>query len=113
LIDSGLPEKRIEVLPHFQALPRNEELAVGEGYLLYSGRLSSEKGAYELLRAMARVPHIPLVIAGEGPDRLRLEALARELNLSLVQFAGMVHGEKLQRLIGRTWVHGVNSFSMG
>jgi glycosyltransferase involved in cell wall biosynthesis len=99
LIDSGLPEKRIEVLPHFQALPRDEKLPVGEGYLLYFGRLSAEKGAYELLRAMVRVPHIPLVIAGDGPDRLRLETLARELNLSRVQFAGMVHGEKLQRLI--------------
>jgi glycosyltransferase involved in cell wall biosynthesis len=101
LIVSGLPAQRIAVLPHFQALPRDEQLTADEGFILYFGRLSPEKGVYELLRAMARLPHIPLVIAGDGPERPRLESLALELNLNLNQvlFAGMVHGEKLQRLI--------------
>ena len=99
LIDGGFPAQRIEVLPHFQALPSAERLTTDEGYLLYFGRLSPEKGVYELLRAMVRLPHTPLVIAGDGPERPRLEALARELNLSQVLFAGMVHGEKLQKLI--------------
>jgi glycosyltransferase involved in cell wall biosynthesis len=99
LIASGFPAQRIESLPHFQALPSNEQLTSDEGYLLYFGRLSSEKGAQDLLRAMVRLPHIPLVIAGDGPERPRLEALAKELSLSQVLFAGMVHGDKLQRLI--------------
>jgi glycosyltransferase involved in cell wall biosynthesis len=99
LIASGFPPHRIEVLPHFQSLPGNEQLTDDEGYLLYFGRLSPEKGAKELLHAMARLPHIPLVIAGEGPERPSLESLARELNLKHVLFAGMVHGEKLQKLI--------------
>ncbi len=99
LAASGLPAQRIEVLPHFQTLPGDEELAADEGYLLYFGRLSPEKGVYELLRAMVRLPHAPLVIAGDGPDRPRLEALAKELNLHQVLFAGMVHGEKLRKLI--------------
>ena len=99
LITSGLPAERIEVLPHFQALPTAEARVADEGYVLYFGRLSAEKGVYELLRAMVRLPHIPLIIAGEGPERPRLEALARELNLNHVLFAGMVHGEKLQELI--------------
>jgi glycosyltransferase involved in cell wall biosynthesis len=99
LIASGFPEQRIEVLPHFQALPGAERLIPDEGYVLYFGRLSPEKGVYELLRAMVRVPHTPLIIAGDGPERPRLEALAKELNLSQVLFAGMVHGEKLHKLI--------------
>ena len=99
LIDASFPSQRIEVLPHFQALPGDEQLAVDEGYLLYFGRLSPEKGVNELLRAMVRLPHAPLIIAGDGPERPRLEALAKELNLNNVLFAGMVHGEKLQRLI--------------
>ncbi|MGA9496477.1 MAG: glycosyltransferase [Terriglobales bacterium] len=93
LIASGLPARRIEVLPHFQALPAEEQLTSDEGYLLYFGRLSPEKGVYELLRSMVQLPHIPLVIAGDGPERPRLEALARELNLKHILFAGMVHGE--------------------
>jgi len=99
LIAGGLPAQRIAVLPHFQALPSDEQLTADEGYVLYFGRLSPEKGAYELLRAMARLPHIPLVIAGDGPERPRLESLTRELNLNQVLFAGIVHGEKLERLI--------------
>jgi glycosyltransferase involved in cell wall biosynthesis len=99
LIASGFPAERIEVLPHFQALPGDEQLTTDEGYLLYFGRLSPEKGVYELLRAMVRLPHVPLIIAGDGPERPRLEALARELNLNQVLFTGMVHGEELQKLI--------------
>lgn len=99
LCAAGFPAERIEVLPHFQALPGDEQLTADEGYVLYFGRLSAEKGVNELLRAMARLPHIPLVIAGDGPERPRLEALAKELNLSQVLFAGTVHGEELQKLI--------------
>jgi glycosyltransferase involved in cell wall biosynthesis len=101
LTASGLPAERIEVLPHFQALPDDEQLTTDAGYLLYFGRFSPEKGVHELLHAMARLPRIPLVIAGDGPERSRLELLAQELNLKHVVFAGMVHGEKLQRLIAR------------
>ncbi len=99
LIAGGLPAQRIEVLPHFQTLPDDEQLTADEGYLLCFGRLSPEKGVYDLLRAMVRLPQIPLVIAGDGPERPRLESTAKELNLKQVVFAGMVHGEKLQRLI--------------
>jgi len=99
LIANGFPAQRIEVLPHFQALPGAEQLTADEGYLLYFGRLSPEKGVDELLQAMVRLPQTPLVIAGDGPERSRLEALAKELNLHQVRFAGMVHGEKLQKLI--------------
>jgi glycosyltransferase involved in cell wall biosynthesis len=99
LIAGGFPAQRIQVLPHFQALPGDEQLPADEGYLLYFGRLSPEKGVYGLLRAMVRLPHVPLIIAGDGPERPRLEALAQELNLHQVLFAGMVHGEELQKLI--------------
>src|SRR5271166_1802406 len=99
LIAGGLSAERIEVLPHFQTLPRDQALAADDGYLLYFGRLSPEKGVYELLRAMVRLLHVPLVIAGDGPERPRLEALAKELNLNQVLFAGMLHGEQLQKLI--------------
>src|SRR6202158_4993872 len=98
-IDGVFPAQRIEVLSHFQALPTDEQLTADEGYLLYFGRLSPEKGVYELLRAMVRLPHTTLVIAGDGPERPRLESLAKELNLNQVLFEGMVHGQKLQKLV--------------
>jgi glycosyltransferase involved in cell wall biosynthesis len=99
LVDHGLPAARIAVLPHFQELPGDDQLANDEGYLLYFGRLSSEKGVDDLLHALVRQPHIPVIIAGDGPERERLEALSRKLNLSRVLFAGHVEGEKLKSLI--------------
>jgi glycosyltransferase involved in cell wall biosynthesis len=99
LIAAGYNKERIEVLPHFQALPAEEQLLADGGYVLYFGRLSPEKGLPDLLRAMVRLPHIPLVIAGDGPERGPLESLARELNLNNVLFAGMVQGAQLEQLI--------------
>jgi glycosyltransferase involved in cell wall biosynthesis len=101
LIASGVSPERIEVLPHFQELPPEDQLAADEGYLLYFGRLSAEKGVDELLHALVRLPHIPVFIAGDGPERERLQSLARTLNLNRVLFTGTVSGEKLNRLIAR------------
>ncbi len=101
LISRGLFGDRIEVLPHFQTLPSEDQLAEDGHYLLYFGRLSAEKGLDDLLHAMARVPHIPVVIAGEGPERGRLEDLARSLNLPSIHFVGYVNGKGLEKLIAR------------
>ena len=50
------------------------------------GRLSNEKGQDVLLRAFAKmasqVPSLVVALAGDGPDRNDLEALARELGIA-------------------------------
>ena len=99
LMAHGLPAERIAVLPHFQELPPDDQLKPDEGYLLYFGRLSPEKGVEDLLHALVRRPQIPAIIAGDGPERGRLEALTREVNLGHVLFTGHVVGEKLKQLI--------------
>ena len=100
LVAGGFPAHQIEVLPHFQALPPRTAMSAEKGYILCFGRLSAEKGLDDLLYAMARLPGVPLVIAGEGPERERLEQLVRELGLHNVLFAGIVGGAKLEHLIG-------------
>jgi glycosyltransferase involved in cell wall biosynthesis len=99
LISSGIPAGRMEVLPHYQTLPNDDMITANEGYLLYFGRLSAEKGVDDLLHALARRPHIPLVIAGDGPERGRLETLVAELKLKGVLFTGTLLGDKLAKLI--------------
>jgi glycosyltransferase involved in cell wall biosynthesis len=99
LLAHGFPSRRIAVLSHFQSIPDENRLQPDEGYVLYFGRLSPEKGVHDLLRAMVRLPHIPLVVAGDGSERTRLESLAHELNLRNVLFAGEVHGASLVHLI--------------
>ncbi len=60
----------------------------------FAGRLISGKGADHLIRAVARAREqtsIRLLIAGDGPERPRLQALARALELGAgVEFLGIV-----------------------
>jgi len=69
---------------------------VGSGpLLLFAGRLVIEKGVDDLIRALAllaeRLPDATLIVAGEGQDRDRLEALTDDLQLTgKVTFTGWI-----------------------
>ena len=91
LIEHGWPAGKIQVLSHFQRVSeRSPNVPAPNAPVLYFGRLSAEKGVPDLLQAMARLPHLPLQIAGDGPQRRELEALAGKLNLQNVRFLGHV-----------------------
>ena len=65
-----------------------------EGYFLFAGRLSPEKGLWNLTRVF-RETGLPLVVAGTGP----LEAeLRRSCEGSGIRFTGHVTGEELDGL---------------
>src|SRR5438094_10550556 len=76
LIANGWNAKKIDVLPHFQKLPEKAPLPNADAPILYFGRLSAEKGVADLICAMEHTRHIPLVIAGDGPERPALQSLA-------------------------------------
>ena len=96
----GWEGSRFEVLPHFQ---EPHEITPAEGNtILYFGRLSAEKGVDDLLRAMQKVPDTQLVIAGDGPQRGDLEALAASLRLSSVRFVGHVKHDQRDSLISHS-----------
>jgi len=101
----GLPLPRIFVVPNGidpEPPPATEELSApvrsvlaGRPFLFYLGRLSWKKGLDRLIPAMARVPKIVLVVAGNDEEgiRPRLEALAREAGVAgRVVFLGPVDG---------------------
>lgn len=71
-----------------------------EGFtLLFLGRLVPTKGVDRLIRAVSDLPiDIDLRIAGDGPERARLESLARRLGVN-ARFEGWVHGERKERLL--------------
>ncbi|MGB0102585.1 MAG: glycosyltransferase family 4 protein, partial [Candidatus Sulfotelmatobacter sp.] len=98
-VEHGWDPGRFEVLPHFQPVRTVTERAAENAPLLYFGRLSAEKGVDDLLHAMQRLPTLRLVIAGDGPERGRLEQLAGGLGLANVEFAGHMRGEELQHAI--------------
>lgn len=71
----------------------------GRKNILYLGRLEDRKGVHLLLNAVALVvkdvPSIRLIVAGDGPDREKLEDLTKELKLTdHVVFEGYIDEDK-------------------
>lgn len=70
---------------------RRRRAVFGRPVVLFVGVLRPYKGLDVLLEAVARVPGVQLVIAGRGPERLRLAARAARLGLTnRVTFLGYV-----------------------
>jgi glycosyltransferase involved in cell wall biosynthesis len=88
----GWPAERTAFLPNFAAdlAGAAPERPFPEGpHLLAMGRLHPNKGFDVLLRALALLPGARLALAGEGPERAVLEALAAELGVAdCVRFLG-------------------------
>lgn len=93
----GLPAGRVDVLLHY--LPEGffaERSRAGDGeYALVASRLSPEKGIVDAVAACAAAG-VPLRIAGEGPERERLEHAARESGAD-VTFLGRLPAEDVRR----------------
>lgn len=71
--------------------------------ILYIGRLEKRKGIIYLLKAYddltKQMPDIELIIAGEGPDRLKLETYVSENNIPRVSFRGYISQAEKVRLL--------------
>ncbi len=89
-VEHGWDGSKFEVLGHFQKVAPWTESAANDGPVVYCGRLSAEKGVDDLLRAIRQVPDVRLVIAGDGPQRGKLQDLAERLGLRYVEFVGQV-----------------------
>ena len=107
ILNSGMPANNVEVVYEGVEIPppvtpearlhARQRWGVGEHEMLLGcvGYLLPEKGQELVVRALsrvrARIPGARLLLAGDGPCRTRLEALAREQGLhDAVIFAGFV-----------------------
>lgn len=92
--------ERLRHLPNFVAAAEIEPKAAPGGGAVYAGRLSHEKGVDVLVEAVATTAGVRLDIAGDGPERARLEALAGDLGVAdRVTFHGHVVTERLRELL--------------
>ena len=103
------PKRKIEIIRNSVDLRRfstergdglRKDLGIDSNrpIVLTLARLDPQKGLYELLDAAVRVPSAIFVVAGEGPERERLENRARSLGISgRVHFLG--HREDVPELL--------------
>ena len=103
-IAMGIPQDRIHVVPHFYE-PKGAPIPpCPNGSVLFLGRLSPEKGVDHLLRAWKLVQSKgrKLIIAGDGPEKERLQNQARELGLADVEFVGFLDREQQRAVWAKT-----------
>jgi glycosyltransferase involved in cell wall biosynthesis len=90
-------EPRTFVVPNGVDLPEQGPTGNHEG-VVYVGRLFDFKGVQYLLAAARMQPPWPVTVIGDGPDRARLERLARGQSAS---FKGaLTHAEVIRALAG-------------
>ena len=99
----GFPAERIFVAPNAAAprpthpMPSRPKGFNGRPNILFVGRLQARKRVDILLRAcavLAKEIQPRLVIVGDGPERVTLEALAKDIYPS-AEFPGAKHGAEL------------------
>jgi glycosyltransferase involved in cell wall biosynthesis len=94
-LEAPLAWERVHVLaPPLPAIEQPPRRSGGGDYALVVSRLSAEKGVDVAIEACRRL-RLPLVIAGDGPERDALSAMARGADVRLL---GRVEAAELQGL---------------
>ena len=100
LIQTGIPEDKIRVIPHFirqktsPAGPPPPDLPRRD--VLYAGRLTQEKGVLPLVQAWERLapPGRTLYLMGDGPLRGELERYVASRRLESIRLTGFIPHEE-------------------
>lgn len=80
LVNGKLKYNEIIALHNFVNESERNDYVLGD-YAFYLGRLSKEKGILNLIEAIGDIPNAKLLIAGDGPERERIEAYISEHKL--------------------------------
>jgi glycosyltransferase involved in cell wall biosynthesis len=112
LVGKGVPPDKVHVLTDWanesvyrpvtpdSALAEETGMA-GRFNVLFGGNIGPAQALATVLEAAQRLSHLPdiqFVIAGDGVDKARLEALVREKGLTNVRFLGQQPAEKMPHL---------------
>jgi len=100
LIQDGIPKNKITYLHNFIDTDSFNVKCTDEGYALYFGRLSREKGILNLIKAFANLKDGTLYIAGEGPEKENVEKIIKENKLEKrVKLLGFLNKEDMKETI--------------
>ena len=98
----GIPAEKIIHLPYFVNKSQNFSRKRNQ-YILYFGRLSQEKGIEFLIKTFLKALDIPLKIVGQGPQRNKLEKLAKNRRKK-IEFLGEKKGQQLKEIISEAYL---------
>ena len=102
LVEYGFSPGKVRVVHNFIHAEAYSPRYDGSG-VIFLGRLAPEKGVANLVKAAAQTPGVRVMLAGDGPERQRLEALAAEAVVrrhgGTVEFLGYVDKQQLHETV--------------
>lgn len=100
LIKDGISENKIVAIHNSVELKDYDIPSEDNGYALYFGRLSKEKGVLKLIDAFSKLDNGVLFIAGEGPERENIERFIEENNLrDRIKLLGFLNATEMKEKI--------------
>lgn len=99
-IKDGINKDKISTLHNFIETEEYDVETKDEGYALYFGRLSREKGIYNLINAFSQLDEGLLYVAGEGPEEDEIKRIIKEKHLeNRIILLGFLNKEKMKETI--------------
>ena len=95
-IEDGINPNKIQAIHNSIEMNDYNVETQDDGYALYFGRLSKEKGILNLINAFAKCNKGSLYIAGEGPEKENIEKIKKENKLEdRVKLLGFLNKEQM------------------
>ena len=95
-IEDGINPNKIQAIHNSIEMNDYNVETQDDGYALYFGRLSKEKGILNLINAFAKCNKGNLYIAGEGPEKEKIEKIIKENSLEdRVKLLGFLNKEQM------------------
>ncbi len=95
-IEDGVDENKVVALHNSIEMKDYDIETTDEGYALYFGRLSREKGILNLINAFSKLDKGTLYIAGEGPEEETIKNIIKENKLEdRVKLLGFLNKEQM------------------
>ena len=99
LLNGGVKNQNIEVIHNFSnATNCNNE--INGDYIFYFGRISKEKGIFNLIGAVKKCEEVKLLIAGTGPEEEKIKKYIKENKMeSRVVLLGYLNQDEIRERI--------------
>lgn len=100
LIEDGIKEEKVKAIHNFIDTNEYNIETQDDGYALYFGRLSKEKGIMNLIKAFSKIEKGKLYIAGEGEEKENIKRLINENKLNdRVKLLGFLNSNEMKEYI--------------
>lgn len=102
LVQDGIKEDKIQAIHNFIDTKEYDLDLQDEGYGFYFGRISEEKGIFNLLKALKEIKDPKFYIAGDGPQREEIEKIIKKEKMEdRIKLLGFLSPDKVKENISK------------